>query len=168
MKMSLISVDFGSLERQAACLDYIRCRIEEINNRILDTAYSLDGMKPDRPVSELKAAAKRLSDIAERIERYRTELIKIIGLYEECENSITESVMEAASALLLLPSTGTVPRGSEIRAFGKKSGLAGGHIGNIGFYELSDSGNGFFGSHSVINDSWLEELIYNDLQKNDS
>ena len=113
---------------------------EEID-RVEGIMHILDNMQIGDTVDELKNIIRELEDSADEIERDIKKLQKILGIYEDCEKVCEKAVDELPIALFrdttsfggVLSGSGDVPKSSI---------------------------SGKFYSHSIINDDWLNELIF--------
>lgn len=113
---------------------------EEID-RVEGIMHILDNMQIGDTVDELKNIIRELEDSADEIEIDIKKLQKILGIYEDCEKVCEKAVDELPIALFrdttsfggVLSGSGDVPKSSI---------------------------SGKFYSHSIINDDWLNELIF--------
>lgn len=139
--MSIISVDFMSLYQQTERLKRLKYDIYEEIDRVEGIMHILDNMQIGDTVDELKNIIRELEDSADEIEIDIKKLQKILGIYEDCEKVCEKAVDELPIALFrdttsfggVLSGSGDVPKSSI---------------------------SGKFYSHSVINDDWLNELIF--------
>ncbi len=139
--MSIISVDFMSLYQQIERLKRLKYDIYEEIDRVEGIMHILDNMQIDDTVDELKNIIRKLEDSADEIEIDIKKLQKILGIYEDCEKVCEKAVDELPIALFrdntsfggVLSGSGDVPKSSI---------------------------SGKFYSHSIINDDWLNELIF--------
>ena len=139
--MSIISVDFMSLYQQIECLKRLKYDIYEEIDRVEGIMHILDNMQIGDTVDELKNIIRELEDSADEIEIDIKKLQKILGIYEDCEKVCEKAVDELPIALFrdttsfggVLSGSGDVPKSSI---------------------------SGKFYSHSIINDDWLNELIF--------
>lgn len=139
--MSIISVDFMSLYQQIERLKRLKYDIYEEIDRVEGIMHILDNMQIGDTVDELKNIIRELEDSADEIEIDIKKLQKILGIYEDCEKVCEKAVDELPIALFrdttsfggVLSGSGDVPKSSI---------------------------SGKFYSHSVINDDWLNELIF--------
>lgn len=139
--MSIISVDFMSLYQQIERLKRLKYDIYEEIDRVEGIMHILDNMQIDDTVDELKNIIRELEDSADEIEIDIKKLQKILGIYEDCEKVCEKAVDELPIALFrdttsfggVLSGSGDVPKSSI---------------------------SGKFYSHSIINDDWLNELIF--------
>ena len=139
--MGIISVDFDSLGSQKHRLmeyaDHIRemrCKIECVYDQI--KIMSLDEIE-----DELRINISRLQRIEDDIESYAVKLSRIMALYEECEDDITMSIrgLSDSSNIFLSSSPFRILDRSE--AFIKSLTM-------------------IYSGHTVTNDNWLDDLIY--------
>ncbi len=139
--MSIISVDFMSLYQQIERLKRLKYDIYEEIDRVEGIMHILDNMQIGDTVDELKNIIRELEDSADEIEIDIKKLQKILGIYEDCEKVCEKAVDELPIALFrdttsfggVLSGSGDVPKSSI---------------------------SGKFYSHSIINDDWLNELIF--------
>lgn len=139
--MSIISVDFMSLYQQIERLKRLKYDIYEEIDRVEGIMHILDNMQIGDTVDELKNIIRKLEDSADEIETDIKKLQKILGIYEDCEKVCEKAVDELPIALFrdntsfggVLSGSGDVPKSSI---------------------------SGKFYSHSIINDDWLNELIF--------
>ena len=139
--MSIISVDFMSLYQQIERLKRLKYDIYEEIDRVEGIMHILDNMQIGDTVDELKNIIRELEDSADEIEIDIKKLQKILGIYEDCEKVCEKVVDELPIALFrdttsfggVLSGSGDVPKSSI---------------------------SGKFYSHSIINDDWLNELIF--------
>lgn len=139
--MSIISVDFMSLYQQIERLKRLKYDIYEEIDRVEGIIHILDNMQIGDTVDELKNIIRELEDSADEIEIDIKKLQKILGIYEDCEKVCEKAVDELPIALFrdntsfggVLSGSGDVPKSSI---------------------------SGKFYSHSIINDDWLNELIF--------
>lgn len=139
--MSIISVDFMSLYQQIERLKRLKYDIYEEIDRVEGIIHILDNMQIGDTVDELKNIIRELEDSADVIEIDIKKLQKILGIYEDCEKVCEKAVDELPIALFrdntsfggVLSGSGDVPKSSI---------------------------SGKFYSHSIINDDWLNELIF--------
>ncbi len=139
--MSIISVDFMSLYQQIERLKRLKYDIYEEIDRVEGIMHILDNMQIGDTVDELKNIIRKLEDSADEIEIDIKKLQKILGIYEDCEKVCEKAVDELPIALFrdntsfggVLSGSGDVPKSSI---------------------------SGKFYSHSIINDDWLNELIF--------
>lgn len=139
--MSIISVDFMSLYQQIERLERLKYDIYEEIDRVEGIMHILDNMQIGDTVDELKNIIRKLEDSADEIEIDIKKLQKILGIYEDCEKVCEKAVDELPITLFrdntsfggVLSGSGDVPKSSI---------------------------SGKFYSHSIINDDWLNELIF--------
>ena len=144
--MSLISVDFISLSQQIEHLtmlkDDIRAEIDRIELVINSIAY----MELYEAEDELWIVMRRLLDSADEIDKNIKKLRRILDLYNECENEILQIVYELPLNMPFNP------------IFQYGSVFPHGKIDMLPF--IVELGTNSFGSHSIVNDEWLNDLIY--------
>lgn len=139
--MSIISVDFMSLYQQIERLKRLKYDIYEEIDRVGGVIHILDNMQIGDSVDELKNIIRKLEESADEIEKDIKKLQKILEIYEDCEKVCEKAVDELPIALFrdsaafkgALFCSGDVPKSSI---------------------------SGKFYSHSIINDDWLNELIF--------
>lgn len=139
--MSIISVDFMSLYQQIERLKRLKYDIYEEIDRVEGIMHILDNMQIGDTVDELKNIIRELEDSADEIEIDIKKLQKILGIYEDCEKVCEKAVDELPIALF------------------RDNASFGGVLSGSGDVPKS-SISGKFYSHSIINDDWLNELIF--------
>lgn len=142
--MSLISVDFISLSRQIEQLIIFREYIHDVAGQIGEVIHTIAYMNLYETEDELKILMRRLLDSADDIDDDINKLRKILDLYNECETEIEHTV----DNLPLNMSTKSIAD----RAIIGKSDIWEHLVVNL----KANS----FGSHSVVNDDWLNDIMY--------
>lgn len=137
--MSLISVDFVSLETQVERLYEYLHFLEEVYDKIQYVFRIIENMGFAEIEDELRHVSRNFQDTIDDTVIDAAKLKKICELYDECENSITSSVI----ALPL-----DMPR--------RNSNLISVHKLNY----LFEQNIGAFSGHSVINEEWLDKIIF--------
>lgn len=139
MYMSLISVDFVSLEIQVKRLEEYLHFLEETYNKIQYVFRIIENMGLSEIEDELRHVSHIFQDTIDDTVIDIAKLKRICELYNECENSIT-------SAVIALPLN--MPR--------QNNNLISAHKLNY----LFNQNIGAFSGHSVINEEWLDKLIF--------
>ena len=139
MYMSLISVDFVSLEIQVKRLEEYLHFLEETYNKIQYVFRIIENMGLSEIEDELRHVSHIFQDTIDDTVIDIAKLKRICELYNECENSIT-------SAVIALPLN--MPR--------QNNNLISAHKLNY----LFNQNIGAFLGHSVINEEWLDKLIF--------
>ena len=137
--MSLISVDFVSLEIQVKRLEEYLHFLEETYDKIQYIFQTIENMGLSEIEDELRHVSHIFQDTIADTVIDVTKLKRICELYNECENSITSAVID-------LPLN--MPR--------QNNNL-------ISAYKLNylfDQNIGAFSGHSVMNEEWLDNLIF--------
>lgn len=137
--MSLISVDFVSLEIQVERLEEYLHFLEEIYDKIQYVFRIIENMGLAEVEDELRHVSHNFQDTIDDTAIDAAKLKKICELYDECENSITSSVI-------------ALPLDMPMR----NSNLISGHKLNY----LFEQNIGTFSGHSVINEEWLDKIIF--------
>ncbi|MBD5145364.1 MAG: hypothetical protein HDT21_05545 [Ruminococcus sp.] len=137
--MSLISVDFVSLEIQVKRLEEYLHFLEETYNKIQYVFRIIENMGLSEIEDELRHVSHIFQDTIDDTVIDIAKLKRICELYNECENSIT-------SAVIALPLN--MPR--------QNNNLISAHKLNY----LFNQNIGAFSGHSVINEEWLDKLIF--------
>ncbi|MCM1577913.1 MAG: hypothetical protein NC078_03840 [Ruminococcus sp.] len=136
--MSIISVDFSSLEDQIGRLISFAELLEQACESIHAVISDISNMELGENEDELKISYNRLAGEKEYIYGCAHRLKKILELYGECENSILSDISRLP---LDMPSE-----------------HAPGAAYNTPRFTSPETG--VFSGHSVINDDWLEKLIF--------
>lgn len=136
--MNLISVDFISLEMQIQRLENYLSFLEETYDKIQIVLKSIDYMELGEIEDELRRVVYNFQDIIDDTVIHITKLKKICELYDECENSILSSVIDLP---LDMPMRSNAPNNH------KTGGILNHNID-------------IFSGHSVINEEWLDKLIF--------
>ena len=139
MYMSLISVDFVSLEIQVKRLEKYLHFLEETYDKIQYIFRTIENMGLSEIEDELRHVSHIFQDTIDDTVIDIAKLKRICELYNECENSIT-------SAVIALPLN--MPR--------LDNNLISAHKLNY----LFNQNIGAFSGHSVINEEWLDNLIF--------
>lgn len=139
MYMSLISVDFVSLEIQVKRLEEYLHFLEETYDKIQYVFRIIENMGLSEIEDELRHVSHIFQDTIDDTVIDIAKLKRICELYNECENSIT-------SAVIALPLN--MPR--------QNNNLISAHKLNY----LFNQNIGAFSGHSVINEEWLDKLIF--------
>lgn len=137
--MSLISVDFVSLEIQVKRLEEYLHFLEETYDKIQYVFRIIENMGLSEIEDELRHVSHIFQDTIDDTVIDIAKLKRICELYNECENSIT-------SAVIALPLN--MPR--------QNNNLISAHKLNY----LFNQNIGAFSGHSVINEEWLDKLIF--------
>ena len=137
--MSLISVDFVSLEIQVKRLEKYLHFLEETYDKIQYIFRTIENMGLSEIEDELRHVSHIFQDTIDDTVIDIAKLKRICELYNECENSIT-------SAVIALPLN--MPR--------LDNNLISAHKLNY----LFNQNIGAFSGHSVINEEWLDNLIF--------
>lgn len=146
--MSLISVDFVSLFNEIDRMEKYREAVTEAVSRVGSVNNALAEMALGDIEDELSILLRRLQDSADDIDRQISKLRKILELYNECEMQIEKAVDN-------LPLN--MPLQSDRPVLGTVSGS--GNRVSFDPFAIKLGSNSFTG-HSVINDEWLNDLIY--------
>lgn len=137
--MSLISVDFVSLEIQVKRLEEYLHFLEETYDKIQYVFRIIENMGLSEIEDELRHVSHIFQDTIDDTVIDIAKLKRICELYNECENSIT-------SAVIALPLN--MPR--------RNNNLISANKLNY----LFNQNIGAFSGHSVINEEWLDKLIF--------
>ena len=137
--MSLISVDFVSLEIQVKRLEEYLHFLEETYDKIQYVFRTIENMGLSEIEDELRHVSHNFQDTIDDTVIDIAKLKKICELYNECENSIT-------SAVIALPLN--MPR--------RNNNLISANKLNY----LFNQNIGAFSGHFVINEEWLDNLIF--------
>ncbi len=137
--MSLISVDFVSLEIQIKRLEEYLHFLEETHDKIQYVFLTIENMELSKIEDELRHVSHIFQDTIDDTVIDIAKLKRICELYNECENSITSAVID-------LPLN--MPR--------QNNNLISAHKLNY----LFNQNIGAFSGHSVINEEWLDKLIF--------
>lgn len=137
--MSLISVDFVSLEIQVKRLEEYLHFLKETYDKIQYVFRIIENMGLSEIEDELRHVSHIFQDTIDDTVIDIAKLKKICELYNECENSITSAVID-------LPLN--MPR--------RNNNLISANKLNY----LFDQNIGAFSGRSVINEEWLDKLIF--------
>ena len=147
--MSLISVDFVSLDLQVEqlrkCLDFMN----DMQDRTSDIYRSLKDMELGEIENEMAASLRYFTESADQIAAAVRKLEQIIDLYNECENSIFTA---AGNLPYNMPSRNTGASGNNFENTALPINISSGI-----FSELKTS---YFSGHQIMNEEWLDNLIY--------
>lgn len=136
--MSLISVDFVSLEIQIKRLKEYLYFVEETYDKIQSVFHILENMSLEEIEDELRYIIHALQNEMDNIAADIAKLKKIYTLYDECENNILSDIIDLPLDML--------NRNKSVHDFK--------------LYKLFDQNTETFSGHSVINEKWLAELIF--------
>lgn len=136
--MSLISVDFVSLEIQIKRLEEYSYFVEEIYDKIQSVFHILENMSLEEIEDELRYIIHALQNEMDNIAADIAKLKKIYTLYDECENNILSEISDLPLDML------------------KRNNSA----NDFKLHKLFDQNTVTFSGNSVINEEWLAELIF--------
>lgn len=147
--MSLISVDFVSLDTQSERISECAEAVEGIHNDVMHAYRLLEDMKPGNIRDEIYAAGQHITELSDSILSLAKKLSRISELYYECEESIVLETASLLSDMLLHDGNNAKDPSGDVNGV---------YIDSEKLGQLSPAP--FFG-HSVLNDDWLDELIFN-------
>lgn len=145
--MSFISVDLLSLSHQIKLLEKIRGSVYETIDRTEAVIRSISYMELHGAEDELQIVFRRMLDSADNIDMLICKLRRILELYNECETEIVKLVDD-------LPLNMSVFSTAKMFSAVRKENMI-----DINNFAYVLGGNSYV-SHSVVNDDWLNDLIY--------
>lgn len=145
MNIDLISVDFISLAIQIKRLEEYLGFIEEIYDKVRYVSRSLENMTLDEIRNELDHALRLLQEAIDEIAIDIKKLKKVYELYEECEDSVFSLVTDLPCNM---PPLNKVSLQNQ---FWRQPPP---------FNFIHTIKTDVFSGHSVINEDWLDELIF--------
>ncbi len=146
MYVNYISVDFNALDIQLKRLKDYWDFADEMIDRLEAILRSVSDMSLGETEIMLRIAVYAMQEISDSIRQSIIKLKKILELYDECENEITQAVNNLSFNM----------RSWDIPKLKYKTL-------DIDAYSLRDTFGtdaGTFSGHSLINDDWLNKLIY--------